>query len=116
MKVLKSIALRVYKIVFKMAGVILPKKKNRIVFESFLGRQYSDNPRALYEYIVNYYDDDKYDLLWSVDRRHAKLFQEKGLLYYRRFSVKWLLALNNASVWISNSRLPLWFTITNKST
>lgn len=115
MKGLKSIALRGYKIVFKIAGVILPKKKNRIIFESFLGRQYSDNPRALYEYIIDNYED-KYDLIWSVDRRHVKLFQEKGLPYYRRFSVKWLLAMNTAGVWISNSRLPLWIPKPKKTT
>lgn len=115
MKGLKSIALRGYKIVFKIAGVILPKKKNRIVFESFLGRQYSDNPRALYEYIIDNYED-KYDLIWSVDRRHVKLFQEKGLPYYRRFSIKWLLAMNTAGVWISNSRLPLWIPKPKKTT
>ena len=115
MKGLKSIALRGYKIVFKLAGIILPKKKNRIVFESFLGRQYSDNPRALYEYIIDNYED-KYDLIWSVDRRHVKLFQEKGLPYYRRFSIKWLLAMNTAGVWISNSRLPLWIPKPKKTT
>ena len=115
MKGLKSIALRGYKIVFKIAGGILPKKKNRIIFESFLGRQYSDNPRALYEYIIDNYED-KYDLIWSVDRRHVKLFQEKGLPYYRRFSIKWLLAMNTASVWISNSRLPLWIPKPKKTT
>ena len=115
MKGLKSIALRGYKIVFKIAGIILPKKKNRIVFESFLGRQYSDNPRALYEYIIDNYED-KYDLIWSVDRRHVKLFQEKGFPYYRRFSIKWLLAMNTAGVWISNSRLPLWIPKPKKTT
>ena len=115
MKFLKSIALRGYKIVFKIAGVVLPKKKNRIIFESFLGKQYSDNPRALYEYITDNYED-KYDLIWSVDRRHVKLFQEKGLPYYRRFSIKWLLAMNTAGVWISNSRLPLWIPKPKKTT
>src|SRR5699024_3418222 len=82
-KIIKSNMLRIYKVVFKFVGIMLPKKKNRIIFESFLGRQYSDNPRALYEYIVNHYEDDKYDLIWSVDRRHVKLFEEKGIPHYR---------------------------------
>ena len=45
MKIFKSIALVGYKVVFKIAGTVLPKKKNRIIFESFLGKQYSDNPK-----------------------------------------------------------------------
>src|SRR5699024_12557498 len=55
-------------------------------------------------------------LIWSVDRRHVKLFEEKGIPHYRRFSVKWLLAMNTASVWISNSRLPLWIPKPKKTT
>ena len=115
MKIFKSIALFGYKIVFKIAGTALPKKKNRIIFESFLGKQYSDNPRALYEYMLKEYGD-KYELIWSVDKRYIQLFEEKEVPYFKRFSLKWLIAMNTAGIWISNSRLPLWIPKPKKTT
>lgn len=115
MKFVKAILLYVYKIVFSIAGKILPKKKNRIIFESFLGKQYSDNPRALYEYLLEHYPSE-YELIWSVDKRYVKLFEEKGVPYYKRFSVKWLIAMNTANLWVSNSRLPLWIPKPKKTT
>ena len=115
MKIFKSIALFGYKIVFKIDGTALPKKKNRIIFESFLGKQYSDNPRALYEYMLKEYGD-KYELIWSVDKRYIQLFEEKEVPYFKRFSLKWLIAMNTAGIWISNSRLPLWIPKPKKTT
>ena len=115
MKIFKSIALFGYKVVFKIAGTALPKKKNRIIFESFLGKQYSDNPRALYEYMLKEYGD-KYELIWSVDKRYIQLFEEKEVPYFKRFSLKWLIAMNTAGIWISNSRLPLWIPKPKKTT
>jgi len=107
MKIIKAILLQIYKIFFVLAGKVLPKNKKLIVFESFLGKQFSDNPRALYEYMIDQYGDE-YDLVWSVDRRYVDVFEENNIKYLKRFSLKWLLTLNRAGLWISNSRMPLW--------
>ena len=45
----------------------LPVRKNRILFESFLGKQYSDNPRAIYEAFQQ--EHPEFELLFSKDRR-----------------------------------------------
>ena len=39
--------------------------KNLIYFESFHGKQYSDNPKALYEYLVEHSDAQ---LVWGVKK------------------------------------------------
>lgn len=96
----------VYKIIFSIAGILMPKKAKLIMFESFLGKQYSDNPRAIYEYMRKYYPD--YMLYWSADRRNMHKFSRASVPYVRRFSVKWLLLMNRAKYWVTNSRLPLW--------
>lgn len=115
MKVIKVILLQIYKIIFIIAGKILPKNKKLVVLESFLGKQFSDNPRALYEYMKSQYGDE-YDLVWSVDRRHTKIFEEKNVKHLKRFSLKWLVTLNRANLWISNSRMPLWIPKPRKTT
>lgn len=97
--------LLVYKVLFKVVGYF-PVKKNSIVFESYLGKQYSCNPRAIYEYIQD--NHSEFTLYWSVDPRYLKNFEGKKLDVVPRFSIKWLFIMARANFWVSNSRLPLW--------
>src|SRR5699024_7089282 len=85
---------------------LLPTRKKTIVFESFLGKQYSDNPKALYLYIKKHYPD--YTLYWSVDRGKVRDFETKGLQILPRFGLKWIMVMARAEYWVTNSRLPLW--------
>lgn len=90
----------------KFISVITPKNKKLIVFESFLGRQYSDNPRAIYEYLIREHED--YICYWSVDPKHINKFKDEDLKIIKRFTLKWLFVAMRAKYWISNSRIPLW--------
>lgn len=76
------------------------------MFESFLGKQYSDNPRAIYEYMKEHHPD--YTMYWSVDPRFKEGFEKAGIPYINRFSVKWLFLMATARFWVTNSRMPLW--------
>lgn len=76
------------------------------MFESFLGKQYSDSPRAIYEYLKEHHPE--YTMYWSVDPRFAEGFTAKGIPYVNRFSVKWLFLMATAKFWVTNSRMPLW--------
>jgi CDP-glycerol glycerophosphotransferase len=95
----------IYKAVFTVIGW-MPVKKNLIVFESYLGKQYSDNPRAIYEYLLEH--NPGYQLVWSVDKRFAQNFKGKNLTTVTRFSLEWLLCMARARYWVTNSRMPLW--------
>ncbi|MGP4078970.1 CDP-glycerol glycerophosphotransferase family protein [Pseudalkalibacillus sp. R45] len=95
-----------YKVVFYLLGRIMPADQKLVMFESFLGKQYSDSPRAIYEYMLE--NNPEYKMYWSVDRRHLKFFADKDVKYVRRFSISWLLLMTRAKYWVSNSRLPLW--------
>ncbi|MBH9966633.1 CDP-glycerol glycerophosphotransferase family protein [Bacillus enclensis] len=101
----KGLIKRLYKKAFSIVGK-LPADKKLVMFESFLGKQYSCNPRAIYEYLKE--NHPEYKLVWSVDKRYAADFEEKNLPYIERFSVKWLFHMARARYWVSNSRLPLW--------
>ncbi|WP_018708347.1 CDP-glycerol glycerophosphotransferase family protein [Siminovitchia fordii] len=97
---------KIYKNAFQLLGK-LPVKKNLIIFESFHGKQYSDSPRAIYEYMKSKNMD--YDMYWSADRRHVSYFNNlDGVKSVRRFSIKWLLLMARAKYWVTNARLPLW--------
>lgn len=96
---------KLYKLTFQALGM-LPANKNLVVFESFLGKQYSCNPRAIYEYMKENHPD--YDMYWSIDPRSASTFKGKGLKTIKRFSIEWLFKMARAKYWVSNSRLPMW--------
>lgn len=87
-------------------GNIIPRSNKTIVFESFLGRQFSDNPRAIYEYIQEKYPE--YKCYWSVDPKYLDKFKGHNLNVIKRFNLKWLFVMARAKYWVSNSRIPLW--------
>lgn len=95
----------VYMFLFKLASY-LPVKKNVIMFESFYGKQYSDNPRAIYEYMSVHNPD--YILYWSAHKDYLTIFEKYQVPHIKRFSIKWLFYMARAQYWVSNSRLPLW--------
>ncbi|WP_033403852.1 CDP-glycerol glycerophosphotransferase family protein [Sporolactobacillus vineae] len=84
-----------------------PADQKLVIFESFFGRQYSCNPRAIYEYMRTHCPD--YRLVWSADRRHEKMFAARHLMYVRRYSFRWLLLMSRAGYWVTNIRYPDWF-------
>lgn len=81
-------------------------KENLIMFESFSGRQYSCNPRAIYEYLLKHHPT--FEMFWSVDKKCTKQFKDRKIPYVKRFSPKWFFLMGRARYWVTNSRIPLW--------
>ncbi|WP_367042503.1 bifunctional glycosyltransferase family 2 protein/CDP-glycerol:glycerophosphate glycerophosphotransferase [Streptomyces sp. Je 1-332] len=94
--------LRVYDEVFSR----LPVKKGTVVFESHLGKQYSDSPRAIYEEMRRQGLD--FDAVWSY-AGDPKGFPEDATLV-RRWSLPYLKALAQAEFWVDNQSYPLKLT------
>lgn len=113
MTMIKNVLFFIYKIVFKFLGIVIPKNDKIIIFESFLGKQYSDNPRAIYEYLRE--NNPEYKMFWSVERNSINKFKDYDVQTLHRFSVRWLILMNRAKYWVSNSRLPLWIPKPNKT-
>ncbi|KJJ40905.1 CDP-glycerol:glycerophosphate glycerophosphotransferase [Bacillus subtilis] len=103
----RSLLVRVYSIIFRIIG-LLPRNEKLIIFESYSGKQFSCNPRAIFEYLEENKDKYDYRLIWSIDKRNKDLFDNADVKYLKRFSLKWLWYMATAKYWITNSRLPLW--------
>lgn len=80
-----------------------PLKENYIIFESFLGKNYSDSPRNIYEYIIE--NNMDYQCIWVFNDKNrkipgnAKIVKRFSLAYYYYFAV--------SKYWINNMRQPL---------
>ncbi|MDQ1038267.1 CDP-glycerol glycerophosphotransferase [Streptomyces sp. V3I8] len=95
--------IRIYHEVFSR----LPLKKGLVVFESHLGRQYSDSPRALYEEMRR--QDLDFEAVWSYAGAGPAGFPPDATLV-RRWSLPYLKALARAEFWVDNQSYPLKLT------
>lgn len=111
----RSLLVRVYSIAFRIIG-LLPRNEKLIIFESYSGKQFSCNPRAIFEYLEENKEKYDYRLIWSIDKRNKDLFDDLDVKYLKRFSLKWLWYMATAKYWITNSRLPLWIPKPRKTT
>lgn len=88
-----------------------PTEPRTIIFESFMGRSYSDNPRAIYEYMLTDHRFDDYHFIWIFKKakleelannlpeplRRAELVQAGTPEAYAAYA--------RAAIWLTNSRL-----------
>jgi CDP-glycerol glycerophosphotransferase len=78
-----------------------------IVFDSFMGRQYSDSPKAIYEYMLSQREYEDYEFVWVAKKGEKKCFPKNSrtkIVEYNSNTYKKVYA--EAKYWVSNSRLP----------
>ena len=83
----------------------LPVKKNLVLFESFLGRNYSDNPKAIYQVMVN----QRLDLepVWIFSSPPSTEVAEQCPNWVLKNSVRYFYYMARAEYWVFNTRQPL---------
>ncbi|MEU6278641.1 CDP-glycerol glycerophosphotransferase family protein [Streptomyces populi] len=84
----------------------LPVRKGLVVFESHLGRQYSDSPRAIYEEMRRQGLD--FEAVWAYTGGPDGFPDDATLV--RRWSLPYLRALAQAEFWVDNQSYPLKLT------
>ncbi|WP_407392023.1 CDP-glycerol glycerophosphotransferase family protein [Methanobrevibacter sp.] len=78
-----------------------PLVENKIVFESFLGKYYSDSPKYLYEYLYNTYGD-KFEYVWVINDKNVKIPGNPKKV--KRFSLEFYKEVAEAKYWVINGR------------
>ena len=100
----------VKKILFVLLKIfyICPVKKNRIVFFSYYGRQYSCNPKYLTEYLVSHHLGD-FDLWWQfLQPEKFEELREKGIRLTRYDSLRGMVNLMTSKVVVTNVDYPIY--------
>lgn len=88
----------------------LPVEKNLIIFESFMGRKYTDSPKAIYEYMLNSSEYTEYNFVWAFRDSVIEDFKQLGN-NERTHLVRWgsddyYRTYATAGYWIVNTRIP----------
>lgn len=84
---------------------LFPVKKNKIVVSNFWGKAYGENPKYIVDYLLKNYSD--LDIVWLckpeiIQNKHSEFPNEIRLI--KNNSLKALLELHTAKIWIDNCR------------
>lgn len=94
-------------LMYKVAKKILPIDNRLIVFESGVGKQFTDSPRNLYEEIVR--RKLSYKKVW-VYNKTVQFVDPKNTIQIKRLSPKYFYYLARAGIWINNQNFPTYIT------
>lgn len=94
------------RLAYRLTYRLIPCEKNTVLFISFHGRGYSDNPKAIYEYLRK----DNYDLkyVWAIKNHKQKNIQIEGAKVIEYFSIPYFYYLARAKYWVVNCKLPTY--------
>ncbi|SKA63161.1 CDP-glycerol glycerophosphotransferase [Eubacterium uniforme] len=82
----------------------LSMKNDWVCFESFLGRNYSGQPKYIYKYMLENCGN-KYKYIWFVDNKNVKVTDGKCKVV-KRFSLKYYYYMNRSKYLVLNMRQP----------
>lgn len=98
-KKIKFIRTKVKKLLIIILST-LPVKKNKIVFQNFLGKGYGCNPKYIAEAIIN--NNEEYDLVWLCNDLESEI--PSSIRRVRYGSLRSYYELATAKIWIDNVR------------
>lgn len=103
---IKNIIKKCAILVYHIWAAVLPVKNNMIVFESNVGRNYTGNPRAIYEYMVKNGLDKQYRLIWILENTDTDI--PGNVKKVRRVKVKYFYYMAVAHIWVADCRQPMF--------
>lgn len=99
-QLVKQIVVVIY---YVMCHVCLVKK-NRIVFDSSLGKSYAGNPKHIYEYLMANGYDLIWDCIWFYENERYNIPGMSRQVRYGR--LRYIYYMATAKVWVFDSRQP----------
>ncbi|MFB9974391.1 bifunctional glycosyltransferase family 2 protein/CDP-glycerol:glycerophosphate glycerophosphotransferase [Allobacillus sp. SKP2-8] len=93
-----------YKWIYKKRFLKQPIDSHKVVFESFMGKNYSGNPKAIYESMKKEFKDKEYSYIWVYKENPLPISADDKQV--KRFSLAYYKAMATAKYWIVNTRLP----------
>lgn len=102
-RIIKKIIILIWKLIYNSIFKLIPVRDKYIMFDSYLGRSYSCNPKAIYEYIKENDDFLGYKFIWTYRKNSYKKVDDSVMVRYR--SLKYFFYLSKSKYWIFNSKL-----------
>ncbi|WP_242940421.1 CDP-glycerol glycerophosphotransferase family protein [Anaeromicropila populeti] len=97
-------AKKVFLLLYKIERTILPVSENVILFESNVGRNYTGNPKAIYEEMVRQGLDRQYKCCFILEDLQVEI--PGNPIKVKRLRWKYFYYFAIAKIWVSDSRFP----------
>ncbi len=94
-----------YKLAYYHIYLKQPVKKNVVLFETFMAKNYSDSPKYIYEYLAKNYSG-QFECVWACNDDADIPYGAKKI---KRFSFEYSKYLATAQYLVFNVRQPLWY-------
>lgn len=94
-----------YKYLYKNKYSKQPIEENWVMFETFFGKNYSDSPKYIYEYLAQH-NTKNFKFIWVLNNGTKPPY---GATVVRRFSREYAYYLAKSKYFVFNVRQPLWF-------
>lgn len=91
--------------IFFYIGRIIPINQRKIVLSNFLGNNFGDNPKAIADELHKICPD--LEFVWGVKRNYEEM--PSWIRQVNNRSLKYLIELITAKVWIDNIRKPMYY-------
>lgn len=109
-KIIKGLVLSIYYLLTKL----FPVNKKIIVFESNIGRNYSGNPKAIYEKMVELGFDKEYKCYWILEDKSTSIPGKCIKIKNNRIKFFYIMAVSG--IWVCDTRLPKYIIKRRKTT
>lgn len=106
MKLIKRFLGKLIRFLYRLVYRFIPCQKETILFISFHGRGYSDNPMALHQYITTHSKYDNYRCVYAIKNHKQKNLKIDNAKIIEYFSIPYFFYLARSKYWISNCKLP----------
>ncbi|MVX28951.1 CDP-glycerol glycerophosphotransferase family protein [Coprobacillus cateniformis] len=108
MRFVKKIVANIIRIVYRYTYNLISIDDKVIIFISFHGRGYSDNPRAIYEQMRQDARFKDYKFIWFIKNHKQKNIEIPGAEVKEYFSLPYFYYMSKAKYWIINCKLPTY--------
>ncbi|MFV0394054.1 MAG: CDP-glycerol glycerophosphotransferase family protein [Coprobacillaceae bacterium] len=105
-KILKKIAGKIIRLSYRVCYRLVPSQQQTILFISFHGKGYSDNPKAIHEYMMQQEAYKNYRFIWAIKHHKSKNISISNAKIIEYFSISYFYYLARSKYWIVNCKLP----------
>ncbi len=106
MKFVKKIIGKGIRLAYRLLYRFIPLDDQTILFISFHGRGYTDNPMALHQYLTANPQYHNYRCIYAIKHHRQKKIQIENAKVIEYFSIPYFFYLARAKYWIVNCKLP----------
>ncbi len=105
LRLIKKIIVAVIHVCYLLLYRLIKVDEKLVVFLSFHGRGYSDNPRAIYEYMKNDERFKDFQFVWFIANNKEKCIHIEGTKVIEYMSPLYFYYLAKAKYWVFNCKM-----------